>query len=119
MKNILRRIGFENIDEANNGENGYSKLLDKRFSLVISDWNTSKINGNDHLIKKVRYDSNLKYLPIIILTDKQEEELMLDTFFQVNVEYKEGVDNWLLKPINADSLTEKIEEIIAANYLEI
>ncbi|MEW6602238.1 MAG: response regulator, partial [Nitrospirota bacterium] len=67
VKNLLKQIGYANIEEAEDGQQAYSKLKTGGFSFVVSDWNMPNMDGLD-LLKKVRSDPELKDMPILMVT---------------------------------------------------
>ena len=110
VKNTLRAIGYKNIQEAGDGEDGLAAILKAHsagmaFQLVISDWNMPNCTGLE-LLKKVRADSGLKTLPFLLLTAETEVS-------QVKQAVMAGVDNYVLKPFTTESLQVKIEQVHA------
>ncbi|MCI4625871.1 MAG: chemotaxis response regulator CheY [Candidatus Magnetoovum sp. WYHC-5] len=103
VKNILKQIGFENMDEAEDGAEAFNKLQTGNFDFLITDWNMPNVTGLD-LLKKVRSDPKLKGLPVLMVTAEAEKE-------QVITAVKAGVNNYVVKPFTADALKEKIEKI--------
>jgi two-component system, chemotaxis family, chemotaxis protein CheY len=101
--NLLKQVGFENIDEANNGEEALSKLSQKKYGLVISDWNMEPMTGLD-LLKSVRDHKDLKTIPFIMVTAESKTE-------NVIAAKGAGVNNYIVKPFNAATLKSKIESI--------
>jgi two-component system chemotaxis response regulator CheY len=105
IRNLLKQIGFENIDEASDGEAALRKLRgDKKYSLVISDWQMEPMTGFD-LLKEVRADDELKETRFIMVTAESKTE-------NVIAAKKAGVDNYIVKPFNAATLKAKIAAII-------
>ncbi|KJR43522.1 response regulator receiver protein [Candidatus Magnetoovum chiemensis] len=105
VKNILKQLGYENIEEAENGEEAFSKLQSGKFDFLVTDWNMPKVTGLD-LLKKVRSDPNLKGLPVLMVTAEAEKSQVIEAV-------KAGVNNYVVKPFTADALKEKIEKIFA------
>lgn len=105
VKNILRQIGFENIDEAEDGEQAYIKLQSGNYKFVVSDWNMPNLDGLG-LLKKVRSDANLKDLPILMVTAEAEKEKVVEAI-------KAGVSSYVVKPFTAEVLKEKMDKILS------
>ena len=105
IRNLLKQIGFNNVDEASDGADALSKLRLKNFGLVISDWNMEPMTGLQ-LLQSVRADAKLKTLPFIMITAESKIE-------NVVVAKQAGVSNYIVKPFNAETLQGKIEKVLA------
>lgn len=103
VKNILRQIGYSNIDEAEDGNGALSKLRQDKYDLVISDWNMPNMTGLD-LLKAIRADGNLNGIPVLMVTAESKKENVVEAI-------KHGVNNYIVKPFTADILKGKIEKI--------
>ncbi len=103
VKNILKQLGYENLDEAEDGAQAYSKLKTGGFGFVVTDWNMPNMDGLG-LLKKVRSDPELKDLPILMVTAEAEKEKVIEAI-------KAGVNNYVVKPFTAEVLKEKIDRI--------
>ncbi len=103
VKNLLKQIGFENIDEAEDGMMALQKLQKDKYGLVVSDWNMPNMEGID-LIRKIRQDAALKDTPFLMVTAEAEKEKVIEAI-------KAGVDNYIVKPFTAEVLKEKLEKI--------
>lgn len=103
IKNILRQIGFSNIDEAENGNEALIKLRQDTYDLLVSDWNMPNMTGLD-LLKAIRSDQDLHDLPVLMVTAEAKKENVIEAI-------KAGVNNYIVKPFTADTLREKIEKI--------
>ena len=106
IRNLLTQIGFANVDEATDGSDALAKLRDKNFGLVISDWNMEPMTGLQ-LLKEVRADARLKGMPFIMITAESKTENVIEA-------KKAGVNNYIVKPFNADTLKKKIESVLGA-----
>ena len=106
IRNLLKQLEFENVEEATDGQEALSKLRAGSFGLVISDWNMAPMTGLD-LLKEVRADGRLKALPFIMITDESKTE-------NVVAAKAAGVSNYIVKPFNAETLKHKIEAVFAA-----
>ena len=102
---MLRILGFEDIDDASDGSAALSKLREKRYGLVISDWNMEPMTGYE-LLKEVRADPGLNKTPFIMVTAESKTE-------NVIAAKKAGVNNYIVKPFNAQTLKTKIEAVFA------
>ncbi len=103
IKNLLGQIGFNNVDEATDGATAFTKLKEKKYGLVISDWNMDIMSGFE-LLQKVRADDALKALPFILVTAESKTE-------NVIAAKQAGVSNYIVKPFNAETLKQKIESV--------
>lgn len=103
VKNLLKQLGFENIDEAENGEDALNKLKSGEYGLVVSDWNMPVMEGIE-LLKNVRNDPQLKDIPFLMVTAEAEKEKVIEAI-------KAGVDNYVVKPFTGEVLKEKLEKI--------
>jgi two-component system chemotaxis response regulator CheY len=104
IRNLLKQLEFNNVDEAVDGQEALSKLRAGNFGLVISDWNMAPMTGLD-LLKEVRADQRLKNLPFIMITAESKTE-------NVVAAKQAGVSNYIVKPFNAETLREKIEKVL-------
>ena len=105
IRNLLRQLGFENIDEASDGTVALAKMRDKRYGLVISDWNMEPMTGFE-LLKQVRSDPHLAPVPFIMVTAESKTE-------NVIAAKQAGVSNYIVKPFNAETLKNKIDAVFA------
>ncbi|MGQ9569274.1 MAG: chemotaxis response regulator CheY [Thermodesulfovibrionales bacterium] len=103
VKNILKQLGFENIEEAEDGAHAYSKLKSGGFGFVISDWNMPNMDGLSFL-KSVRSDPELKDIPFLMVTAEAEKDKVIEAI-------KSGVSNYIVKPFTAEILKEKMDRI--------
>src|SRR5438045_3578274 len=105
IRNLLKQLGFEDVDDASDGSAALSKLREKRYGLVISDWNMEPMTGYE-LLKEVRQDPGLSKTPFIMVTAESKTE-------NVIAAKKAGVNNYIVKPFNAQTLKTKIEAVFA------
>jgi two-component system chemotaxis response regulator CheY len=103
IRNLLKQLGFENIDDASDGSAALNKMRGKKYGLVISDWNMEPMTGYD-LLKQVRSDPELSSTPFIMVTAESKTE-------NVIAAKKAGVSNYIVKPFNAQTLKSKIESV--------
>ena len=103
IRNLLRQLGFEHIDDANDGSAALEKMQQRKYGLVISDWNMEPMTGYD-LLQQVRADPGLATTPFIMVTAESKTE-------NVIAAKKAGVSNYIVKPFNAQTLKSKIEAV--------
>ena len=106
VKNLLNQIGFENVDEATDGTMALSKLKDKKYGLIISDWNMEPMSGYE-LLQKVRATDGMKETPFIMVTAESKTD-------NVIAARQAGVNNYIVKPFNAETLKSKIDQVFEA-----
>jgi two-component system chemotaxis response regulator CheY len=104
IKNLLNQLKFTNVDEASDGTEALTKLRSGNYSLVISDWNMEPMTGLE-LLKQVRADDKLKAMPFIMITAESKTE-------NVVAAKEAGVNNYIVKPFNADTLKGKLQAVI-------
>ena len=104
IRNLLKQLGFNNVDEAIDGSSALQKLRDKDCSLIISDWNMEPMSGLQ-LLKEVRADVKLKELPFIMITAESKSE-------NVIAAKEAGVSNYIVKPFNAATLKGKLSTVL-------
>jgi two-component system chemotaxis response regulator CheY len=105
LRNLLKQLGFQDIDDAADGSAALAKMRSKRYGLVISDWNMEPMTGYD-LLKEVRGDPGLARTPFIMVTAESKTE-------NVIAAKQAGVNNYIVKPFNAQTLQNKIEAVFA------
>ena len=104
IRNLLKQLGFDNVDEATDGSEALQKLRDKQYGLVISDWNMEPMTGLQ-LLREVRKDVKLKETPFIMITAESKTD-------NVVAAKEAGVNNYIVKPFNAATLKTKIASVI-------
>ena len=105
IRNLLKQLGFDDVDEAADGSEALNKMRAKKYGLVISDWNMEPMTGYE-LLKEVRADTGLSKTPFIMVTAESKTE-------NVIAAKKAGVDNYIVKPFNAQTLKSKIDAVFA------
>jgi two-component system, chemotaxis family, chemotaxis protein CheY len=105
IRNLLRQLGFSDIDDASDGAAALAKMHSKRYGLIISDWNMEPMTGYD-LLLKMRADPGLGQTPFIMVTAESKTD-------NVIAAKKAGVNNYIVKPFNAQTLKAKIEAVFA------
>jgi two-component system chemotaxis response regulator CheY len=104
IRNLLKQLDFNNVDEASDGSEALKLLREKEFKLVISDWNMEPMTGLQ-LLREVRSDIKLKELPFIMVTAESKTE-------NVVAAKEAGVSNYIVKPFNAETLKQKLVTVI-------
>ena len=104
IRNLLKQIGFENVDEAADGQEAYAKMQETKYGLVISDWNMEPMTGYE-LLQKVRADESMKATPFIMVTAESKTE-------NVVAAKRAGVNNYIVKPFNAGTLKSKMAAVL-------
>ena len=102
--NCLRNIGIDDIVEATDGIDAFSKIQKDNIDFLITDWNMPSMNGKD-LVKMLRKDKQHKDIPIMVITAKGNTEAV----FEVS---KAKVNDFIVKPITPESLQKKINDIL-------
>ena len=104
IKNLLKQIGFTDVDDASDGGEALEKLKQKDYGLIISDWNMEPMTGYE-LLQKVRAEDSTKATPFIMVTAESKTE-------NVIAAKKAGVNNYIVKPFNAGTLKAKMTAVI-------
>jgi two-component system chemotaxis response regulator CheY len=104
IRNLLKQLEFDNVEEASDGREALAKLRAGQFGLTISDWNMQPMTGLN-LLKEVRADAQLKDTPFIMITAESKTE-------NVVAAKAAGVSNYIVKPFNAETLRGKIEKVL-------
>ncbi len=105
IRNLLKQLGFGNVDEAMDGSAALQKIRSKNYGLIISDWNMEPMSGLQ-LLKEVRLDAKVKDVPFIMVTAESKSENIIAA-------KDAGVSNYIVKPFNAATLKSKIETVLA------
>jgi|SRR3954454_23072628 two-component system chemotaxis response regulator CheY len=106
IRNLLKQLGFDDVDDASDGSAALGKLKEKKYGLVISDWNMEPMTGYE-LLKEVRADDHLRTTPFIMVTAESKTE-------NVIAAKKAGVNNYIVKPFNAQTLKSKIDAVFGS-----
>ncbi|TAN57586.1 MAG: response regulator [Rhodospirillales bacterium] len=104
VRNLLKQLGFMNVDEATDGSMALQLLRNAQYGLVISDWNMEPMTGLQ-LLKEVRADAKLKGVPFIMVTAESKSE-------NVIAAKEAGVSNYIVKPFNAETLKTKMASVL-------
>ncbi|MGZ9274099.1 MAG: chemotaxis response regulator CheY [Nitrospira sp.] len=103
VKNILKQLGFNNLEEAENGQEALTKLKADTYGFVVSDWNMPVMMGID-MLRAIRADEKLKAIPVLMVTAEAQKENLMEAV-------KAGVSNYVVKPFTAETMQEKINKI--------
>jgi two-component system chemotaxis response regulator CheY len=103
IRNLLKQLGFTNVDDAKDGKEALEKMQGRKYGLVISDWNMEPMTGYE-LLRMVRSDEKLQKTPFIMVTAESKTE-------NVIAAKKAGVNNYIVKPFNASTLKSKIDAV--------
>ncbi|HXK54794.1 MAG TPA: response regulator [Hyphomicrobiales bacterium] len=103
IRNLLKQLGFSEVDDAADGTEALQKLKDRKYGLIISDWNMEPMTGYE-LLREVRGDESLNRTPFIMVTAESKTE-------NVIAAKKAGVNNYIVKPFNAATLKNKIDAV--------
>jgi two-component system, chemotaxis family, chemotaxis protein CheY len=106
IRNLLKQLGFENVDDASDGTQALEKIEQNEYGLVISDWNMEPMTGYE-LLREVRARDQTARLPFIMVTAESKTE-------NVIAAKKAGVNNYIVKPFNAETLKGKIDAVFGA-----
>jgi two-component system chemotaxis response regulator CheY len=103
VKNILKQLGFANVEEAENGQEALQKLRAEPFGFVVSDWNMPVMTGID-MLRAIRADPQLKSLPVLMVTAEAQQANLVEAV-------QAGVSNYIVKPFTAETMQEKLQKI--------
>ncbi len=103
VKNILKQLGFSNLEEAENGQEALQKLRADSYGFVVSDWNMPVMPGID-MLRAIRADEKLKHIPVLMVTAEAQKENLIEAI-------QAGVNNYVVKPFTAETMQEKINKI--------
>ncbi|MAL01435.1 MULTISPECIES: chemotaxis response regulator CheY [Alcaligenaceae] len=103
IRNLLKDLGFENVDEAEDGQMGLDKVRDNNFDLVVSDWNMPNMDGLS-MLQAIRADEKLGKTPVLMVTAEAKKE-------NIVAAAKAGANGYVVKPFTAAVLEEKINKI--------
>lgn len=103
IKNLLKELGFTNLEEADDGQTALPLLKQGNFDFLVTDWNMPGMTGID-LLRAVRADPDLASLPVLMVTAEAKRE-------QIVLAAQEGVNGYIVKPFNGATLKAKIDKI--------
>jgi two-component system chemotaxis response regulator CheY len=105
IKGLLHELGFNNIEEADDGATALPMLQQGNFDFLVTDWNMPGMPGLD-LVKAIRADARLAALPVLMVTAEAKREQIVEAA-------KVGINGYVVKPFTANTLKEKIDKIFA------
>lgn len=103
VRNLLKELGFTNVDEAEDGVIALQKLKAGDFDFVVSDWNMPNMTGIE-LLRAIRADAALKHLPLLMITAEAKKENIIEAA-------QAGASGYIVKPFTAGTLSEKLTKI--------
>ena len=106
VRNLLKELGFTNVDEAEDGVAALQKLRAGSFDFVVSDWNMPNMTGID-LLREIRKDPALTHLPVLMVTAEAKKENIIEAA-------QAGANGYVVKPFTAATLDEKLNKIFQA-----
>ena len=106
VRNLLKELGFSNVQEAEDGADALNKLRGEPFDFVVSDWNMPNMSGID-MLRAIRADATLKHLPVLMVTAEAKKENII-------MAAQAGASGYVVRPFTAATLDEKLKKIFAA-----
>ena len=103
LRNLLKELGFTNVDEAEDGQVALHKLRSQPYEFVVSDWNMPNMTGIE-LLRAVRADTQLRHLPFLMITAEAKRENIIEAA-------QSGASGYIVKPFTAATLEEKLAKI--------
>ena len=103
VRNLLKELGYTNVDEAEDGVMALSKLKSEKFDFVVSDWNMPNKDGLQ-LLKDIRADAELSSIPVLMVTAEAKKENIIAAA-------QAGANGYVVKPFTAATLDEKMAKI--------
>ena len=103
VRNLLKELGYTNVDEAEDGVVALQKLKGASFQFVVTDWNMPNMTGIE-LLRAIRADAALKPLPVLMITAEAKKENIIEAA-------QSGASGYIVKPFTAATLEEKLNKI--------
>ncbi|NCS66073.1 MAG: chemotaxis protein CheY [Hydrogenophilales bacterium CG03_land_8_20_14_0_80_62_28] len=103
VRNLLKELGYSNVDEAEDGAVALQKLKGGDFKFVITDWNMPNMTGIE-LLQAIRADDSLKHLPVMMITAEAKKENII-------LAAQSGASGYIVKPFTAATLEEKMTKV--------
>ncbi len=103
VRNLLKELGFTNVDEAEDGQIALQKLNSLPFDFVVTDWNMPNMDGLT-LLQNIRATPALKHLPVLMITAEAKKENIIEAA-------QAGASGYIVKPFTAGTLSEKLTKI--------
>lgn len=103
VRNLLKDLGFNNVEEAEDGQDALTRLRESTFDFVITDWNMPNMDGLE-LLSEIRKDANLSKMPVLMVTAEAKKENIIAAA-------QAGASGYVVKPFTAVTLEEKLGKI--------
>jgi two-component system chemotaxis response regulator CheY len=103
LRNILKQIGFTDINEADDGSTALKELKKEKYDLILSDWNMPEMPGID-LLNAIKADDELKGIPFVMITAEAQKDNIIGAV-------KAGVNSYVVKPFTAETIGEKLKKV--------
>lgn len=103
VRNLLKELGYSNVEEAEDGADGLAKLRGGNFDFVVSDWNMPNMDGLT-MLQNIRADAALSKLPVLMVTAEAKKENIIAAA-------QAGASGYVVKPFTAATLDEKLSKI--------
>ncbi len=103
ITNLLKEIGFLNVDEAEDGMIALRKLQENRFDFIVSNWNMSNMDGLA-MLQAIRATKTLKQIPVLMVTSEVKKKNILAAA-------QAGANGYIVRPFSAVTLNEKLHRI--------
>ena len=103
VRNLLKELGYTNVDEAEDGAVALQKLNSSPFDFVVTDWNMPNMDGLT-LLQTIRQTPHLKHLPVLMVTAEAKKENIIAAA-------QAGASGYIVKPFTAATMSEKLEKI--------
>ena len=103
IRNLLKELGYSNVDEAEDGVMALAKLRTDSFDFVISDWNMPNMDGLT-MLQQIRADPALAKLPVLMVTAEAKKENIIAAA-------QAGANGYVVKPFTAATLDEKLNKV--------
>ncbi|BBG58406.1 Chemotaxis protein CheY [Providencia rustigianii] len=103
VRNLLKELGFNKIDEAEDGVDALEKIRAGNIDFVVADWNMPNMDGLE-LLKTIRGDEALKHIPVLMVTAEAKKENIIAAA-------QAGASGYVVKPFTAAILEEKLNKV--------
>ena len=103
VRNLLKELGYSNVDEAEDGVMALQKLRSEKFDFIVTDWNMPNMDGLE-LLKQIRADAALATIPVLMVTAEAKKENIIAAA-------QAGASGYVVKPFTAATLDEKLSKI--------
>ena len=111
IRNLLKQLGFSDVDDASDGTAALARLKDRKYGLVVSDWNMQPMTGYE-LLQHVRADESLRATPFLMVTAESKMENIIAA-------KKAGANNYIVKPFTCATLKAKVEAICSGTTADL